>query len=45
MVKHSGFRYKVSIDKGFGIFQWSDGDRILNVGYNTKDKEKKRHCK
>lgn len=45
MVKHSGFRYKVSIDKSFGIFQWSDADCILNVGYNTKDKEKKRHCK
>lgn len=41
MVKHSRFRYKESIDKGFGIFQWNDADCILNVGYNTKDKEKK----
>lgn len=41
MMKHSGFRYKVSIDKGFGIFQWSDTDCTLNVGYNTKDKGKK----
>lgn len=39
MVKNSGFRYKDTVDEGFGIFQRSDADCILNVGYNTKDKK------
>lgn len=42
MVKNSGFRYKDTIDEGFGIFQRSDADCILNVGYNTKKKKIKK---
>lgn len=42
MVKNSGFRYKDTVDEGFGIFQRSDADCILNVGYNTKNKKNKK---
>lgn len=41
MVKNSRFRYKDTVDKGFGIFQRSDTDCILNVGYNTNKKKNK----
>lgn len=37
MVKNGRFRYEDTVDEGFGIFQRSDADCILNVGYNTKN--------
>lgn len=43
MVEDGGFRYKVSIHKGFGIFHGGDADCAINIGDNTEreiDKKK-----
>lgn len=36
MVEDSGFRYKVTVDKGLGIFHRSDADCAINIGDNTE---------
>lgn len=36
MVEDGGFRYKVSIHKGFGIFHGGDADCAINIGDNTE---------
>lgn len=40
MVEDSGFRDKVSINKGLGIFSRSDADSTVYIGYNTKIQNK-----
>lgn len=42
MLQDSGFRYKVSINKGFTVFHRSNADRTLDVGYDTAVEKKKK---
>lgn len=36
MVEDSGFRYKVAIHKGLGIFHGNDADCTINIGDNAE---------
>lgn len=36
VVEDGGFRYKVSIHKGLGIFHGCDADCAINIGDNTE---------
>lgn len=40
MMQDSGFRYKVSINKGLGVVHGSDADSVLDVCYNTETYKK-----
>lgn len=41
MVQDSGFRNEVSINKGLGVVRGNDADGAVDVGYNTKIKQKR----